>query len=721
MARRRLGHCYYRQASAALSLPVLTQGQQECESRSYLWLLGMFLNDVANVNTSLARYSKALDDALSQVGYAKRIEDDYGVLLGINRVMNAYILLARYQDALPMIQEGLSVADLIKADPGQLAGLHMFASKCHMAAGKFMAALDYQKEALKLSLDVNNPWQVSRHYVHLGLAYHKLNNHSEAIRLIRESAEVGKRLRDEKLSSEIVAFSYVHLGEVYREIGDLDNAVKSYGDALRLFDENDIDIQWLRFWAKKGILLTYIERGDDSATEEELKKVLGLYEQYRQNIEDESSRNNFFDNEQGVYDIAIEYAYFKRQDPRRAFDFSEMSRARSLLDAVDLPQRKLLDENLTSVRLPRSTQPLNLWQIQGRLPGKTQLLQYSVLDKHLITWVVSGTDFKSHSVEVGREEIDNKVSDYLRSLTSGQNVAHGGNYRARSSELYSLLIKPVMNLLDKDAEICIIPDKALNRLPFASLISPDTGKYLIEEQAILTSPSANMFLVASDRAWQKEAVQTERLLSVGNPWFDKAMFGDLKDLPWAAKQASEISAFYQNSTVFLEKNARELDVRTEIEKSDVAHFATHYVADERSPMLSAIPLAGEKNPASKENDGVLQTFEFYNMNLSRLRLVVLSACQTGIERYYKGEGAIGLARPFQSAGIPLVMASLWPVESYPTKELMIAFHKHRKSDRLSTAQALRQAQLDMIRSGSTEFRNPYHWAAYTVVGGHANF
>jgi CHAT domain-containing protein len=118
---------------------------------------------------------------------------------------------------------------------------------------------------------------------------------------------------------------------------------------------------------------------------------------------------------------------------------------------------------------------------------------------------------------------------------------------------------------------------------------------------------------------------------------------------------------------------------------------------------------------------MLKTYEIYGMNLSRPRLVVLSACQTGIEQNYKGEGAIGLARPFEEAGIPLVVASLWPVESYPTKELMIAFHKHRKSEGLSTAQALRQAQLDMIKSGSPEFRKPYHWAAYTVVGGHANF
>jgi CHAT domain-containing protein len=230
-----------------------------------------------------------------------------------------------------------------------------------------------------------------------------------------------------------------------------------------------------------------------------------------------------------------------------------------------------------------------------------------------------------------------------------------------------------------------------------------------------------MFLISSDRARQKETVQVERLLSVGNPRFDVATFSNLKDLPWAATQASAISAFYRSAEVLLEGNARKSSVKKAIERSEVAHFATHYIPDERSPMLSVLPLAGEGKPALKESDGMLRTYEFYGMDLSRLRLVVLSGCQTGIERYYKGEGAIGLARAFQMAGIPLVVASLWPVESYPTKELMIAFHKHRKTGGLSTAQALRQAQIDLLKSGSPELRNPYNWAAYTVIGGHAAF
>jgi CHAT domain-containing protein len=721
VARSLLGHCYYQQGSPALSLPVLTKGRQESESRGYMWTRGLFLNGLANVNADQTKYSMALEHSLEQLSLARRIEDDYGVFAGISRVTDTYQLLARYQDILPMIQEGLSVADALKVGPGQIAGLHYKASKCHMASGKLLAALDYQKEAFKLSLETNNPWVISRHQLLLGMAYHKLNNNAEAVKHIRESGEVGRRLGDEKMGKEIVAFSQLHLGWVFRETGDLENALKSYGEALRLYDENGIDKQQMRFEAKKGMFVTHIKRGDAAAAEEAWKELIGLYEQHRQNIEDENSRNSFFDNEQGVYDIAIEYAYFKRQDPRRAFDLSEMSRARSLRDAIELPRRKLLEEKLPSVRLPRSTRPFDLGQIQSQLPDKTQLLQYSVLDKRLIIWVVSGADLKSVSVEIGREALDNKVNDYQQSLANGLYANQENDHRAKSSELYDLLIKPVENLLNKDAEICVIPDKALNRLPFASLFSPGSGKYLIEDHAVLMSPSANMFIVASDRARRKEGVQTEKLLAVGNPRFDAAAFRDLKDLPWAATQASEIKGFYENSMALIERDAREPDVRREIQKSDVVHFATHYIADERSPMLSLLPLAGERKSASKDNDGVLQTFEFYKLNLARPRLVVLSACQTGIEQNYKGEGAVGLARPFEAAGIPLVVASLWPVESYPTKELMVAFHRHRKSDRQSTAQALRSAQLDMIKSGSPEFRKPYHWAAYTVVGGHANF
>jgi CHAT domain-containing protein len=109
------------------------------------------------------------------------------------------------------------------------------------------------------------------------------------------------------------------------------------------------------------------------------------------------------------------------------------------------------------------------------------------------------------------------------------------------------------------------------------------------------------------------------------------------------------------------------------------------------------------------------------MDFPRTRLVVLSACQTGIERAYRGEGAIGLARPFIAAGVPLVVASLWPVESESTADLMISFHKHRKQGQRSTVAALREAQLEAIRNQQQSSTRNYSWAAFVVIGGHQSF
>jgi CHAT domain-containing protein len=109
------------------------------------------------------------------------------------------------------------------------------------------------------------------------------------------------------------------------------------------------------------------------------------------------------------------------------------------------------------------------------------------------------------------------------------------------------------------------------------------------------------------------------------------------------------------------------------------------------------------------------------MNLSRVRLAILSGCATGVEKLYKGEGAIGLARAFQAAGVPLVVASLWKTQDYHAKGLMVSLHKYRKQAGLTTSQALRRAQLDQIQSIDLQARSPYHWAAFVVIGGRAEF
>ena len=128
-----------------------------------------------------------------------------------------------------------------------------------------------------------------------------------------------------------------------------------------------------------------------------------------------------------------------------------------------------------------------------------------------------------------------------------------------------------------------------------------------------------------------------------------------------------------------------------------------------------------KTGNDQSEDGILTNQELITQKLPQVKLVVLPACQTGIEHYYNGEGLVGLSRTFLAAGAPLVVASQWKVDSKATAELMRNFHFYRREKKLSTTAALRRAQLDMMESAGGQYHQPFFWAAFATYGGYAEF
>jgi CHAT domain-containing protein len=193
-------------------------------------------------------------------------------------------------------------------------------------------------------------------------------------------------------------------------------------------------------------------------------------------------------------------------------------------------------------------------------------------------------------------------------------------------------------------------------------------------------------------------------------------------LPAASREAREIADLYKPSySPLLNRNATEQAVRSRLQTSNVAHFALHYVVDDRHNLFSKMVLAPPSRVTDSADDGLLQIHEIYKLNLSHMRLVVLSACQTAIEHQYGGEGAVSAARPFLATGVPLVVATLWPVDSSSSEQLMTKFHRHRKEAKRPTSGALQQAQLDMLQGPDERLRHPYYWAAFTLIGRYAKF
>ncbi len=444
-------------------------------------------------------------------------------------------------------------------------------------------------------------------------------------------------------------------------------------------------------------------------------------DKHRTTIIEEENRNNFFAVEQSVYDLGVDLNYSQLHDWQQAFEYAEASRSRSLLDSMSAGAQVVKRDGKLDLLLRAGARPLSLAEIQTRIPNEARLLYYAVLDDRLLIWVVSSAQVQTAEVEVSQASLTGAVTQYCSALVATSDQESESAARL-ARELYGYLIAPVEPLLGGSRTLYIVPDKILNRLPWDALVSPTSGKFVVQDYLVTLAPSATLFAICTDLAGQKMGARDERVLSVGDPRFDRDLFPKLGPLSAAAAEAEKIAGFYPSKSLLIGPAAREQAVRDEMANADITHFALHCVVNERLAMRSSLVLAKEPpGPGLQARDGLLQAYEIYDIKLPRTRLAVLSACQTGVERYYSGEGMIGMARAFLVAQVPMVVASMWPVDSAATAELMIRFHEYRKRKGLPTNEALRRAKSDLLQGPVERYRQPAYWAAFQTIGGHAGF
>src|SRR6185369_8491015 len=209
-----------------------------------------------------------------------------------------------------------------------------------------------------------------------------------------------------------------------------------------------------------------------------------------------------------------------------------------------------------------------------------------VLSDKLIIWLITRNSFKHFTKVISSDEIQKKVADYVKDLSAGPGRPNVGNL---SRALFDLALAPIASDLDPQKVLCVIPDKALSYLAFATLQS-SSGSYLISDFALMSSPSLRVFLHYTEIANRRAATNSEVLLSVGNPSFAKTAHPDLKDLPAAAEEAEAISVNYSKSYKLIGPAAVKTAIKKRLPDVDVFHFAGHYVIDDRQPLQSRLVL-----------------------------------------------------------------------------------------------------------------------------------
>ncbi|MCH7727932.1 MAG: CHAT domain-containing protein, partial [Planctomycetes bacterium] len=146
-------------------------------------------------------------------------------------------------------------------------------------------------------------------------------------------------------------------------------------------------------------------------------------------------------------------------------------------------------------------------------------------------------------------------------------------------------------------------------------------------------------------------------------------------------------------------------------------------------LLSGLAFAGaNREPHPDKDDGILTADEIAALSLDGVDLVVLSACETGLGEVAGGEGLLGVQRAFQVAGARSTVASLWKVDDQATRQLMERFYRNYWGKKMSKLDALREAQLWMLRErgsrGLTDLDQekeikrlpPFYWAAFVLSG-----
>lgn len=715
-----IGYSYQQAARNVEGLSVLRNLIQVCKQKGYKWLLAQALNSSSNIQTALKNYSEAIAETDQSLALSEQVGDTYTVQKNLAQQADKYRILGDHKQMLKYLGRCLEQSEVSWPGARQVWRNYDTAANAFLVLGLYPAAFAFNKESLRVSLAEEDPSLIYVSLTHLGVVTSQLRNQEEGIELARQALAIGQKLSGTREGQKMMAYCALQLGHLYRQVGDPVRALESYEQAIGIYDS--LKLQIFSYDAHKGKLLSHIALGDDEASLRELRTALELVEANRKTILDEQTRNQYYDAEQGIYDLAVDFAHTKLGDRQRAFNHSEESRARSLLDLIRR-SRTPVGRSSKPAKVPSISEPLTLQQIRDRMPEQTQILQYAVLENRILIWFVSRQGFEIKEANASPGEVDELTRRY-RQLISNPPGDDDGEMRGLAVRLYDILLKPVEHLLDVSKAVCVVPDKFLNRLPFGALISPTSGNYFIVDYAVLFSPSSSVFTVSSEASLEKAESPDEKLLSVGNSSFNRRAFPRLPELPSAEREAVRITEFYDGAKPPLVGLAASKEsVMRELPDVDVAHFALHYVVDEDYPMNSRLLLAnvGEAGSVAGSRESDLQVYDLYRMNLKRLRLAVVSACRTGVERFYKGEGMIGMSRSFIASGVPTVVASHWPVESDATAELMISFHSHRKRLGLPTVKALRRAQLDMLARGRERHRHPYYWAPFVVIGGYSTY
>jgi CHAT domain-containing protein len=365
-------------------------------------------------------------------------------------------------------------------------------------------------------------------------------------------------------------------------------------------------------------------------------------------------------------------------------------------------QLKVARETIESLRLAELENFFReaCWQVQrqsiDQIDPQASVIYPIILPNHFAVIVsLPGKPLRYFQTDLAQTQIDSTIEQLIQAL----NPAWSNKERLRlSQQLYDWLIRPIEPELRENEikTLVFVLDGALRNLPMAAL--HDGQQYLIENYNVALSAGLQLIEPRSLLPQQLKA------LTAG---LTEARDG-FPALPAVELEVENIAAQLP-AKVFLNQQFTRETLQEQIETTPfpVVHLATHGQFSSKAD--NTFLLTWNSRIKVKDLDQLLQVRQRQDTN--PIELLVLSACQTatGDKR-----AALGLAGLAVRSGARSTLATLWSVNDESTAQLMVEFYRQLTQSQVSKAQALRQAQLTLLRQPN--YQHPFYWAPFVLVG-----
>jgi CHAT domain-containing protein len=456
-----------------------------------------------------------------------------------------------------------------------------------------------------------------------------------------------------------------------------------------------------------GLRLTrarsFLALGKTEEAAADLEAGIRMLESQRAGIRSDALQASVFDEAASLFDDMVALQLDERHDAERALYFLERSRGRQLSES-------LLSRSRRAAKVIKDTTPiapLTPEALRRELPARVALVYYASGSNRLVSWVVTQGGLQVRKLALPSRDLERRVATYEAALDGTSPIV---TLRERSAVVFDALVRPLLPALHQEDALVFIPDHRLQSLPFASLWDRERGRYLVEDFMLGTAPSGTVFVGAAAAAAAKADRRPSRLLAIGNPQLERG--NKLPDLPRAELEATAVASLYAQPKLLTAKAATKAAFLSGLRTSEVVHFSGHAVPGSEADDATLLFAPGP----DPRTAAALHPGEIEHADLRATRVVVLAGCRTGIGATSRLEGALSLARPFLAAGVPSVVASLRDVDDDVSRDFSIAYHRALLSDG-DSAEAVRQAQLALLRSGDATRAHPSSWAGFVNVGG----